>query len=492
MSRRTTLVFGLPLFLALAHCNALFGIDDASLVEGAGGGPAGAGSGGQPQAGTSGVGGVGGVGGLGGSGGAGGRSGQGGADPAEKVQIAAGAEHTCAWAPGSSAYCWGEDLYGQLGSGPPLARSEKPVIVRDALNKPLANFSQLELGGRHTCALLLDKTVLCWGSNGQGQAAADPSLFPSSVLSTPLRGADGITTLGDVQQIALGDSHGCARLGDGSVACWGDNSFGQIGQGDVPTPSYVARTVLDDTEKPLADVQDLAAGDFFTCARTSKGALYCWGSNTFGQLGAAAPPGQTGRATLFLDTNGQGFETATAFALGGFHGCAIATAGRVFCWGSDESGQLGGPLGTGGAGGAGGVTNPRLGARRGAEPVQVLDAAGGKLEGVLALALGAQHSCGVKAGGTVYCWGRNGSGELGNGTTGQASGARPVVVDTDGQLAAGALGLALGNRHSCVAVKGGAYCWGVNLNGQLGSAENFTTETPTLYPKKVEGLTLVP
>ncbi|HEU4535428.1 MAG TPA: hypothetical protein VFS00_14970, partial [Polyangiaceae bacterium] len=419
MSRRTTLVFGLPLFVALFHCNALLGIEDASVVEGPGG-----------AAGEGGVSGVGGGGGTGGAtagrggAGTGGRGGEAGADPGVKVQVAAGAEHTCAWVQGGKAYCWGDHLYGQLGNGGPLGKSAGPVPVLDAKGVPLTGFRQLDLGGRHTCALRDDETVLCWGLNGQGQAAADPALVSQALEPTPLRDTDGVNPLQNVKQIALGDAHGCALLDNGSVACWGDNAFGQLGRGEGPA-SYVAKIVLDDVGEVLSGVQDIAAGDFFSCARTAAGTLYCWGSNNFGQIGAAFPLGAIAyNATPYFDSSSNGIQNATAFALGGFHACAIFAGGRVRCWGSDESGQLGNGPGTGGAAGAAGAGGavPRLAA---VDPVKVLDATGAELTGALSLSLGAQHSCALLAGGVARCWGRNGSGELGDGTVDVTPGARP-------------------------------------------------------------------
>jgi alpha-tubulin suppressor-like RCC1 family protein len=488
MPRRPSLALPLPLLVALLGCNALFGIEDATVRGGAGGGAGGssgaAGSGGA----SAGAGGSAGQGGAGG--GSAGKAGAGGVAP-PLAQVAAGAEHTCAWLPGGTVQCWGAGSYGQLGNRI-VEKSERPTTVLDAAGNALTGIARVELGNRHSCALDGEGGVLCWGENSSGQVGAPANMGGMAALPAPTRVNDAAgMPLRDVLQIAVGDAHACALLASGTVACWGRNDFGQLGSAGDQT--HLARLVTDQaTGDALADVRAIAAGDIFNCALTDQGKLLCWGSNNFGQLGATGVGSFSAGAQLFVDSTNAELDGIEELALGGFHGCARLAGGRVRCWGSDDASQLGGPLGAGGAGGDGAGGAPRASPGPHPDPVPVSNAAGGELTAALGLSLGTRHSCALFDGGFVRCWGQNASAELGDGTTVESIGARLVLRDEGGGEAAGAQALGLGNQHSCAAVDAEVYCWGSNLLGQLGRGENFGADTPTLFPQPVEGLSLGP
>jgi alpha-tubulin suppressor-like RCC1 family protein len=214
-------------------------------------------------------------------------------------------------------------------------------------------------------------------------------------------------------------------------------------------------------------VTALAAGLEHTCALTTGGGVKCWGRNDAGQLG----DGTTINRSTPVDVSGLA-SGVTALAAGGNHNCAVMDAihgGGVKCWGGNGSGQLGD--GTSG--------NPRL------TPVDVI----GLASGVTALAAGFGHTCAVNTGGGVKCWGANGGGQLGDGTTTQ----RITPVDVIG-LASGATNLAAGGGessdggHTCaVTTGGGVRCWGANGVGQLGDGTSGW-ENNRLTPVEVSGL----
>lgn len=332
--------------------------------------------------------------------------------------------------------------------------------------KPVCNratcvgVAQFALGGAHSCARLEDGTVRCFGAAGR-------------------LGDDGVLmhvagVLG-AEELALGEAHSCARVGGGVVVCWGANLFGQLGDGATQSRS-VAMPVPG-----IAGATHLAAGAAHSCALLAGGEVKCWGRNDLGQLGdgkarrpAGKRPGEPAASVLSAPSGGAtprvvaGLEDARGLALGGRHACALRPGGRVACWGEDEGGQLGG---------ASPAPPPaKPGAR---PPPPPKHAAVTGLKGAIGLALGAQFGCALLGDGTVRCWGDNGSGQLGDGTTAP----RPAPVAVAGL--SGVTAIALGAEHGCALVEGGAVrCWGKNDRGQLGDG----TREPRSSPVSVAGL----
>jgi alpha-tubulin suppressor-like RCC1 family protein len=248
----------------------------------------------------------------------------------------------------------------------------------------------ISAGYGHTCALTNAGGVECWGDNGYGQLGDGTTADRHSPVAV-----SGLAS--GVQAIAAGEALTCAVTNAGGVKCWGDNSNGQIGDGttaDRRSPVAVSG---------LAGVRALAAGEARRCAAlTRAGGVKCWGSNYLGELGNETTIRQlTPSAVSGLDSG------VAAIAAGGeAHGCALTTAGEVKCWGYNGYGQLGD-----------GTTANRH------SPVDVSGLPGG----VQAIAAGGYgHTCALTSAGEVKCWGRNSSGQLGDGTTTERS--RPVGV----------------------------------------------------------------
>ncbi len=233
------------------------------------------------------------------------------------ARLAAGRSHTCVALEDGAVSCWGDGSNGQLANGS-FADRWSPVTVFDLGGAA----SEVAAGGHHTCALLAGR-VQCWGTNGSGQLG-DGSLVSSATpvwvgSSTP-----------PVTAIAAGSNHTCALSELGTIECWGSNSYGQLGNNTLdaqPTPTNVYG---------LMAAIDVAAGGYHTCATLGTGAVRCWGYNTYGQLGNSSTAHSSVPVSVSGLTNG-----VISVALGAYHTCAVKTAERLQCWGSNLYGQLG-------------------------------------------------------------------------------------------------------------------------------------------------------
>jgi alpha-tubulin suppressor-like RCC1 family protein len=320
------------------------------------------------------------------------------------VAVAAGFAHTCALLADGTVRCWGRNDFGQLGDGSGAPQQTLPVPVVN-----LDNAVALAAGWAHTCALLADGSVRCWGANFSGQ------LGDGTGATQPLPVRVRLESFGfDVKTVALaaGDFHTCALVAGGSVRCWGYNGMGQLGDGtrlDQPIPVPVSN--LDNPRVPSSTTVfavALAAGSYHTCALLADGTARCWGYNGNGQLGDLSISDRTTPTSVF------GLSNAVALAAGSFYTCAVLATGRARCWGENSSGQLGD-----------GTTIQRV------IPTEVttVDLTGTivvPLGGIVNIATGFRHSCAILANGAVRCWGENDSGQIGDGTLSDRL--RPVLV----------------------------------------------------------------
>jgi len=349
--------------------------------------------------------------------------------------IAAGNFFTCAVQSGA-AKCWGTNATGQLGDGTSTPHPA-PVQVTGLTSGIVA----VATGGSHACSLSSTGAVKCWGSNtngqlGDGTTTGHPAPVAVSGLSS---GVVGITA---------GTSHTCAVLSTGAVRCWGLNTNGQLGDGtQTQRPAPVVAYGL------TSGAAGIAAGGSHTCAIVSGG-LKCWGLNANGQLGDGT------QAQELVPVDVVGLTTGVAgLSAGGSHTCAKTTATGLQCWGSNSNGQLG----------DGTLVLRRL------IPVDVV----GLTTGVTAVAASLQHSCALLAGGSVVCWGDDGSAQLGDNATTRRL--LPTLVAGQPSVKAAAAG----GLHTCAVVGAGALqCWGANDSGQLGD----TTLTQRPAPVVVSGL----
>ena len=392
-----------------------------------------------------------------------------------------GGSHTCALTVAGGVKCWGSGLLGQVGDGA-FAERHTPVDVIGLASGATA----IATGRFHSCAVTIGGGIECWGSNLSAQIGDN---------SKTLRLVPTASSLDErVTAIAAGHWHTCAVTASGGARCWGEGAFGQIGDG-----ASITRLVPTDVAGLGSGIAGVTAGEHFGCAKTLAGGAKCWGSNAFGQVGDGtfdlhpAPVDVVGLAPATI-----------AITAGRWHACAILTGGQPKCWGGGGSGQLG-------------IVPPSFHVPL---PVSVV----GLSSGVAAITAGEQHTCAVvsgavkcwgdnhygqigdgtreqrntptdviglgprprplprgsstpapsRAGAALRCWGFNGSGALGDGSTTD----RTTPVDVGG-LGSSVLAVAAGFAHTCaIKTGGGVKCWGANNYGQLGDNSTANRTTP--------------
>jgi alpha-tubulin suppressor-like RCC1 family protein len=336
------------------------------------------------------------------------------ATPHAEVTMLSAGPHDCIVAASGAAYCWGANSVGQLGDGS-TSDSRTPVPVAGGLRVVTVSAGGLQIGEDHTCAVTTERAGYCWGANNFGQLG---SLISSgSTTPVPLTGGLRFNSIS-----AGGGFHTCGVTTSGAAYCWGNNFFGQLGNGSGGLGSQSSVPV------PVAgglSFASVSSGGFYTCGVTTGGAAYCWGFNVDGQLGNGSMADS--KAPLAV-AGGVSFKMVSAG--GSSRTCGIATGGTAYCWGA-------GLLGDG---------------RLAGSPTPVFVAGGLSFESVSS---GFDHTCGGTSNGTVYCWGGNRYGQLGDGT--QTDRATPVPVSGDLSF----VFVSAGFRHTCgLSTEMVAYCWG--------------------------------
>src|SRR5438093_9501531 len=248
-----------------------------------------------------------------------------------------GSFHSCARLQDGTVRCWGMNDSGQLGDGTQIS-SSTPVAVAG-----ITGAAAITGGGFHTCARFPDGTLQCWGRNNAGQLG-DPATLREAV-TTPVR-VTGITT---ATAVSAGGVHTGALPGDGTVRCWGQNDYGQLGNGTsdpVPgSPSTFNPTPV--MVSGIATAVALSAGGWYTCALLQDGTIRCWGDNTYGQLGDGAPIAPPTVRIASTPVTVSGITTAVAIDAGIFHMCVLLQDGTVRCWGRNGDANGDGRLGNG-------------------------------------------------------------------------------------------------------------------------------------------------
>ncbi|HKY14453.1 MAG TPA: hypothetical protein VJM33_05975 [Microthrixaceae bacterium] len=365
----------------------------------------------------------------------------------EATAVSAGGGHACAVLSDGGVSCWGWNAFGQLGSttnsGSGFGNTTpNPVPDRvDGIDGVIA----VTAGEFHTCALLDDGTVWCWGVNAYGQLGTETNLATLAVNPTPIQ----VLGIGPATAVAAGENHTCALVEDDGVWCWGLNLYRQLGHetnavtfNPNPIPTQVGGTL---------DAVSLSLGSGHSCIVTNTSEMKCWGLNRDGQLGNPAGLGTFVTSSTPLAVTGM--THAAVSEGGGFRHCAVLSDATVSCWGHGYFGD---------------------------SPDAVPDPVDG-LADVVSLSGGLLHTCGVVSAGKVLCLGVNGFGELGN--TGPGTFTPTIVGGIDDAVTVSA-----GTQFTCALHAGGAIsCWGHNSLGQLGNLTNVGTETPNPSPLPVIG-----
>lgn len=302
-------------------------------------------------------------------------------------------------------------------------------------------FESLSAGEAQTCGIITHGLPFCWGSAwwgelGNGVAGAhEESRVPVPVsIHVPLA------------QLSAGSGVTCGLDTGGALYCWGANVHGQLGNGRLRQRHVAVPTPI----APGLRFSQIEAGSGHSCALTTSGSLYCWGSNATGAVG-------TGEGTLG-DHFPAPVEISTpvplqSITVGGLS-CGLAADGRAYCWSNNRFGQVGD-----------GTATPRLAPAPAADTLRFSEIGAGGI-----------HVCGLTPEGQVYCWGNNWYGQLGLPSDSVEASLTPVLQDLGQQV----IDLSVGGHHTCVRVRDGStLCWGDDRHGQLGDGEPFGLHSST-------------
>ena len=342
--------------------------------------------------------------------------------------------------PSGVAYAWGNNDGGQLGNGT-MKTTNNPTPEPAALPSGVT-VTAVAAGKVHSLAIGSDGKVYSWGYNGFGQLGDGTTFDSSTPLAITL--ASGVTATA----IAAGSYHSLAIGSNGTVYTWGSNSSGQLGNGTTNESDSPAAITLASGVTATA----IAGGGAYSLAIGSNGKVYAWGFNSDGQLGNGTTTSSSTPVAITLASG----VTATAIAAGAYHSLAIGSDGKVYSWGYNGGGELGN-----------GTTTSS------STPMAITLASGVTPR---TIAAGTSHSLAIGSNGTVYAWGFNNNGQLGNGTTTMSL--TPVAIT----LASGvtATAVAAGYAHSLgIGSNGRIYAWGSNSAGQLGNGMSNTSPNPT-------------
>ncbi len=388
--------------------------------------------------------------------------------------VGAGGAHACATRTDNTLWCWGDDQVGQLGLGATGDRTTPTQVGAPASWSTLGvsavqhqtcvtrtdgtlwcwgdtgafrtdpaqvgtatTWAAVAAGEEFACATRTDGTLWCWGRNGSGRLGQGDLTH----RAVPVKVGTGTTW----SSVATGVAHACATRTDQTLWCWGENGAGQVGVGNT-TNQYAPTQV---TSPAAGGWVSVTAGARYTCATRTGGALFCWGENNAGQLGA----GHTNNSSSPLQVTVPSGTGWTDVRAGWQHTCGLRSA-LLYCWGDGGYGRLG--LGT---------------QTQHTAPQQVPGTTWSQLS------LGADHSCAIRTDATLWCWGSGWEGRLGSGGTADELSPRQVGAATTWRS------VSAGRVHTCGTQTGATtWCWGGNGVGQLGAGDTTARSNPAQVP----------
>lgn len=355
---------------------------------------------------------------------------------------------------------WGDNYYGQLGNGT-IASSGTPtqvLVSNGTITVPFSGATSVAAGNGFSAAVKNDGTVWTWGNNDSGQlgnGTLASSSTPTQVLISATVPFSGATS------VAAGDGFTVALKTDGTVWAWG---YGQLGDGTTTASTIAVQAV------GLSRVVAIAAGSCDTVALKNDGTVWAWGDNADGELGVGS---DFLNSSIFpvskIPVQVAGLSGVVAIAEGDRSTFALKNDGTVWAWGANWNGQLGD-----------GTTNNQY------YPVQVPG-----LSGVIAISAGFRHTLALKNDGTVWAWGVNWFGQLGNNTINDSNAPVQVMYSNDNGITLAALtgvvSISAGDGFSLALKNDGTiWSWGANYSGQLGNGNITDSWTPV----QVEGYPL--
>lgn len=302
--------------------------------------------------------------------------------------IASGDSHSCALLANGTVECWGDNFFGELGQDIGVTQSSVPVVVPG-----LSNVMAIDVGGTISCALITGGTVECWGNDDDGELASTNIAVCNgfdncSPTPVTIPGLTGVTAIAVGNSTDITEDHVCALLGNGTIKCWGYNGNGEVGNGTVSTTGGVSTPV---TVSGITTATAIEGHEYGHCALLTGGTVKCWGSGTNGELGNGSTNAAPTPVTVSGLTDAQSLSVgSTAETV-----CAVRATGTAVCWGFNGNAQLGN----------GAPSSTMLSDT----PVPVSN-----LTNVAQVAGSTFHMCAVLTTGEVWCWGDNGNSELAN------------------------------------------------------------------------------
>jgi len=311
------------------------------------------------------------------------------------TSITVGENHTCAVASDNNAYCWGFNFNGQLGNNS-TSNSNVPVAVNTSgVLSGKTIISPISIREYHACAVASDNNAYCWGYNNKGQLgnnSTSQSTVPVAVNTAGVLSGKTLTA------VAVGQYSSCALASDGTVYCWGENVYGQLGNNST-SESHVPVAVNTSGVLSGKTVSNITSGYQNVCSIASDNNAYCWGRGDYGQLGNNS----TSQSNVPAAVNTAGVlsgKTISSIKGGLYHTCAVASDNNAYCWGRGDYGQLG-----------------NSGNSDSLVPVAVSTSGAFSGKTIKSVAPGRLHTCFVASDNAVYCLGWNVFGQLGDGTT---------------------------------------------------------------------------
>jgi alpha-tubulin suppressor-like RCC1 family protein len=381
--------------------------------------------------------------------------------------LAVGGVFSCLVGPDRHLSCWGMNAWGQLGPATGERCGTEPCARRPVATAADLRFQSLSASpasspwSGHVCGVTVEGDGFCWGVDktqlGRELQSPEICVARNGLIGQPCsREPVRVELPGELAGTASGDFHSCGVDPGGAVWCWGSDSNGQLGSGD---DEVCGEFNLPCSFRPVRITSDrrfltVTAGSIHTCALDSGGEAWCWGNNDEGQLGHEAV---LGRHVPAAAAGGLGFAQLAA---GRRHTCGLVPGGEVYCWGDNAGGQLGG-----------GSSERALGDVRVKTSVSFV-----------AVSAGWWHTCALGRDGAAYCWGSNQFGQLGGEPSEAESCPAAAACSTTPVRVGGGrrfVAVGAGGAHSCgLVAEGAVYCWGDNSLGQLGDGGEAPSGTP--------------